>query len=83
MQSPFVSRAEAKEMGFTHEGSIYGFPVWVIELDPGVYRYLTKMYALVPVVEFVDDLFTSICQLFWMMNDDLVFRAPFTLKGPI
>ena len=83
MQNPVISREEAKAMGFTHEGYMMGIPVWFVEIEENDYRFMAKIIFLTRVVEFLDGLFEDGCRIFWRFNPDIVFEAPFTIKGEI
>lgn len=83
MRKLTVSREEAKKMGFTHEGYFYGFPCYLLELEDGSWRYMTKVQCLLRLSGWMDDLFLSICELFWMIDDSIVFKTPYSVKGPL
>lgn len=87
MRKLTVSREEAKKMGFTHEGTVYGFPSYLLDLGSDGrshnWRYMPKIPCLLKVVEFLDQTFESICGVFWMIDDSIVFKTPYSVKGPL
>lgn len=62
MQNPIVSREEAKRMGFTHEGTMLGIPVWVINLEElDTFRWMAKFEWFGPVLNFIGKYFDIEC----------------------
>lgn len=75
----FVSSTEARELGLTHEGTMFGLPVWMGEINTDAPMICPKFqpgrYWL-----FVGDLVAD--ALTYVLPDTVCFDT-MTIKGPI
>lgn len=49
----YTSAKEAKALGFTHHGSLYGVPVW-IDPDPHDFKVAVKCIVFEPLVDLIE-----------------------------
>lgn len=76
-----ITREDALANGFTHEGSLYGIPVWFQDVDSDTPVCAPKLYLLTPYCMFMDALFGFVAGVF--MREDQYLRTPMTIKGRI
>jgi hypothetical protein len=76
----YITRDRAVALGFTHEGSLYGAPSWMIpegdDAGVGVPKFV-PLLAWVFLCEAAADLFT------WFMTEDQVLKLPIHVRGRI
>lgn len=76
----YLTRARAIALGFTHEGSLFGVPAWLIGEDDEMLFGCPKVPAL-QLWALVADLAYECAT--WFMFTDQVLEAPVYVYGPI
>lgn len=79
----FIDKEEAKEMGMTHEGTLFGVPAWFGsgDIDANPNRIVPKFIPFVYYTRFADASFDFVQRYFITGGGYLV--TPMSIKGPI
>lgn len=76
----YITRRRALEMGFTHEGTLFGVPAWLIGGDEDELVGCPKVPALQLWCLLADSVLEA---LTYLMREDQVLEAPVRVRGPI
>lgn len=77
----FINKQMAREGGMTHEGTVYGMPCWLADIeDPEMITAVTKFYPLNFYLAFMDKVFETVAYMIPSANG---IATPLTVKGPI
>jgi len=77
----YLTEARAKEIGFTHSGSLYGVPAWIMdEGDEEELKACPKVPALQLYAIAMDTLFDW---LTYFIHEDQVVETPIVMTRPI
>lgn len=77
----YIDKKMAREGGMTHEGSVYGMPCWLADVDdPEMITAVAKFYPLNFYLAAMDTVFEALTYVIPAADG---INTPINIKGPI